>query len=117
VMEEGPDTRVLARVEHYELVGPAWMAAVFKFPRENLQLRKRAQILKRHNAAPKPGRQPSAPDPNLLDWDVNLIIGAANKFQGTVMARDQQSAIEAAIERFRLKHWQIKRLIVTVRTR
>ena len=39
VMEEGSDTRVLARVEHYELIGPAWMAAVFKFPKENLQRR------------------------------------------------------------------------------
>jgi len=117
VMEEGADTRVLARMEHYELTGPAWMAAVFKFPKENLQLRKKAQIMKRHDGAPKPEPQPSAPDLNLLDWDVNLIIGAANKFQGTVMARDHQSALDAAIERFRLKDWQIKRLMVTVRTR
>ena len=117
VMEEGSNTRVLARVEHYELIGPAWMAAVFKFPKENLQLRKKAQIMKRHDGAPEPDPPPAAPDPNLLDWDVNLIIGAANKFQGTVMARDHQSALDAAIERFRLKDWQIKRLMVTVRTR
>jgi hypothetical protein len=31
-------------------IGPAWMAAVFKFPKENLELRKRAQMIKRHDA-------------------------------------------------------------------
>ena len=50
VMEEGPDIRILARLEHYALAEPAWMAAKFKFPRENLLLRKKAQIMQRHGS-------------------------------------------------------------------
>ncbi len=67
VMEQGSDTRVLARLEHYELAVPVWMAAKFKFPKENLQFRKKAQIMQRHDGAPKPEPEPAAPDPDLLD--------------------------------------------------
>jgi hypothetical protein len=117
VMEEGVDAHVLARLEHYELAVPVWMAAKFKFPKENLLFRKGAHILQRHDGAPKPELEPAAPDPDLLDWDVNLIRGKKADFKGTVMAKDHKTAIEAAIERFKLAQWQIERLVVTVRTR
>jgi hypothetical protein len=117
VLQEGRDQRVLARTEHYELAGAAWTAAVFKFPKENLQLRKKAQIMKRHDGVPKPPPEPEAPDPDLLDWDVNVIRGAKNDFKGTVMAKDHKTAIEVAIKHFQLKDWQIPRLVVRVRTR
>ncbi len=117
VMEEGTDTPVLARVQHYELVVPTWMAAKFKFPKENLMLRKGAQIMQRHDGAPKPAPPPEAPDPNLLDWDVNLIRGKKADFKGSVMAKDHKSAITVAIEHFKLKEWEVQRLVVTVRMR
>jgi len=67
----GQNQRILARTEHYEIAASAWMAAKFKFPHENLQLRKKAQLMQRHDGAPKPDK---APDPRLPDWDVNLIV-------------------------------------------
>jgi hypothetical protein len=117
VMEEGAGTRVLARLEHYELAVPVWLAAKFKFPKENLLFRKGAHIMQRHDGAPKPEPEPAARDPHLLDWDVNLIRGKKVEFKGTVMAKDHKSAIEVAIEHFKLAQWQIARLVVTVRTR
>ena len=93
------------------------MAAVSKFRRENLLLRKGALIMKRHDGAPKPEPPPKAPDPDLLNWDVNLIRGSKNEFRGVVMARDYKSAVEAAIKRFQIKEWQVPRLVVTVRPR
>lgn len=117
VMEEGADTRVLARLEHYEIAVPAWMAAKLKFPKENLLFRKGAQIMQRHDGAPKPEPEPAVPDPDLLDWDVNLIRGKKADFKGTVAAKDHKTAIDMAIERFKLAQWQIERLVVTVRSR
>jgi hypothetical protein len=60
VMEEGQDQRILARTEHYEIAASAWMAAKFKFPHENLQLRKNAQLMQRHDGAPKPEEAPGS---------------------------------------------------------
>jgi hypothetical protein len=117
VLEEGSDQRALARLEHYELAGAAWMAAKIEFPKENLQFRKQAQIIQRHDGKPKPKPPPEAPDPDLLDWDVNIVRNSKNDFKGTVMAVDHETAIAVAIEQFHLKDWQIKRLLVTVRTR
>jgi hypothetical protein len=117
VMEEGPDIRILARMEHYELAEPAWMAAKFKFPRENLLLRKKAQIMQRHDGRPKRAPEPVAQNPDLLDWDVNIVRGKKNDCKGTVMAKDYKGAVAVAIEHFRLTDWQVGRLVVTVRTR
>jgi hypothetical protein len=117
VMEEGTDTRILARLEHYELAVPVWMAAKLKFPKENLELRKKAQIMQRHDGAPNPEPEAAVPDPDLLDRDVNLIRGKKADFKGTVAAKDHKCAIDVAIERFKLAQWQIERLVVTVRTR
>jgi hypothetical protein len=92
-------------------------AAKRKFPKENLELRKKAQIMHRHDGAPNPEPEAAVPDPDLLDWDVNLIRGKKADFKGTVAAKDHKSAIDVAIERFKLAQWQIERLVVTVRIR
>jgi hypothetical protein len=109
--------RRVARLEHYELAVPVWMAAKFKFPKANLLFRKGAQIMQRHDGAPTPEPELAVPDPDLLDWDVNLIRGKKADFKGTVAARDHKTAIDVAIERFKLAQWQIARLVVTVQTR
>jgi hypothetical protein len=72
------------------------MTAKFKFPRENRRLRKKSQIMQRHDGAPKP--EPDVPDPDLLDLDVNLIRGKKVDFKGGVMAHDHKCAIAMAIE-------------------
>jgi hypothetical protein len=58
VMEEGVDTRVLARLEHYELAVPVWMAAKLKFPRENLLFRisSSAMTVRRSRNRPCPAK-------------------------------------------------------------
>jgi hypothetical protein len=112
VMEKGQDQRVLARTEHYEIAASAWMAAKFKFPSENLQLRKKAQLMQRHDGAPKPEE---ALDPRLPDWDVNLIRGSKNRFLGSVMAKNLEDAKEKAIVFFKLSPEQVERLIITPR--
>jgi hypothetical protein len=112
VMEDGQDQRILARTEHYEIAASAWMAAKFKFPRENLQLRKNAQLMQRHDGAPKPEE---APDPRLPDWDVNVIRGSKNRFMGSVMAKNLEAAKEKAIVLFKLSPDQVGRLVITPR--
>jgi hypothetical protein len=112
VMEEGQNQRILARTEHCEIAASAWMAAKFKFPHENLLLRKNEQLMQRHDGAPK---LEEAPDPRLPGWDVNLIMGSKNKFLGSVMAKDLEDAKEKAIVFFKLSPEQVKRLIVTPR--
>ena len=57
-------------------------AAKRKFPKENLELRKKAQIMHRHDGAPNPEPEAAVPDPDLLDWDVNLIRGKKADFKG-----------------------------------
>jgi hypothetical protein len=109
VMEEGQDQRVLARTEHYEVAASAWMAAKFKFPHENLQLRKKAQLMQRHDGAPK---LEEAPDWRQPGWDVNLIMGSKNKFLGSVMAKDLEDAKEKAIVFFKLSPEQSKRVLI-----
>lgn len=116
VMEEGADTRVLARLEHLALARPAWMAAVTQWPNENLQLRRRAQIIKRHDGKPKP--EPDMPDMSLPDWDIGVIRGSRTAFLGIVIAaRDEEDARRRAIEQFKLNPEQIKRLVIRQRRR
>jgi hypothetical protein len=88
------------------------MAAKFKFPHENLQLRKKAQLMQRHDCAPK---LEEAPDLRLPGWEVDLIMGSKNKFLGSVMAKDLEDAKEKAIVFFRLSPEQVRRLLIISR--
>lgn len=42
-MEDGPNIEVLARLAHLDLAGPAYTAAVLKYPKHNIALRHRAR--------------------------------------------------------------------------
>lgn len=112
VMDDGPDTAVLARLADLEMGAAAYMAAVLKHPKRNIQLRQGARIIKRHDGEPAPQLPP---DPRLPDWDANLIVGSKNRFLGSVMAADEASAIKLAIEHFNLTGWQVERLMVSPR--
>jgi hypothetical protein len=54
IMDDGPDTEVLARLAHLDLAGPAYRAAVFKYPTRNIALRHGARIIERHEGEPPP---------------------------------------------------------------
>jgi hypothetical protein len=47
IMDDGPDTEVLARLAHLDLAGPAYRAAVLKHPKRNIALRHGARIIER----------------------------------------------------------------------
>jgi hypothetical protein len=113
VMDDGPDTVVLARLADLDLGAAAFMAATLKYPKRNVQLRQGARIIKRHGDEPKP--EPSALDPRLSDWNASLIRGAKLAFKGTIMARDEASAIKQAIAQFNLTADQARRLVVSLR--
>jgi hypothetical protein len=83
VTGDGPDTEVLARLAHLDLAGPAYRAAVLKYPNRNVQLRHGARIIERHDGEP-----PRAPlilrDPNLKSWSVSLIGGKKMQLLGSI---------------------------------
>ncbi len=112
VMDDGSDSEVLGRLRDLEFAGAVYMAAVAKYPKRNVYLRQGAHIIRQNLGEPKP--EPP-PEPALPDWNVSLIRGSKMDFRGTVMARDQASATEAAIARFNLSAEQAKRLVVSLR--
>lgn len=109
VLEEGADLRVLACAEHLDVAAAAYMAALSRYPKENVDLRYRTRVVKRHEGAPKPE---SVIDPALPDWDVRIIRGSRMDFRGTVMAADEVAAKDRAIEHFSLNGEEVKRLVV-----
>ncbi len=106
VMEEGSGLRVLARAERLDVASAAYMAALTRYRKENVDLRQRFPVVKRRQGAPKP--EP-APDPALPDFDV-IIRGSRSERRGTVMAKDEADAKLRAIDRFRLSAEEVKRL-------
>jgi hypothetical protein len=60
VMDDGPNTEVLARLAHLDLAGPAYTAAVLKYPKRNIALRHGARIIERHKASRRRLRWSSA---------------------------------------------------------
>jgi len=76
VMDDDPDTEVLARLAHLDLAGPAYTAAVLKYPKRNIALRHGARIIEQHLGEPPPLIER---DPNLKIWSVHLI--GAKKMQ------------------------------------
>ncbi len=113
VMDDGPDTQVLARLVDLELGAAAYMAAIAKHAARNVYLRQGARIIKQNLGEPKPTEP--APDPALPDWDVRIIRGSKMDFRGTVMAKDEAEARKLAIDRFQLTGEQVKRLVVNRR--
>jgi hypothetical protein len=67
VMDDGSNTEVLAQLAHLDLAGPAYMAAMLKYPNRNIALRQGARIIERHEGEPAP--EPLIKrDPNLRSW-------------------------------------------------
>jgi hypothetical protein len=112
VIEDGLDLEVLGRLKDLDLGFVVFTTAIANNPLRNIFLRQGARIVRRHDGQPK---QMEPTDPNLLDWDVNLIRGSKNDFKGIVMARDEEQAKKVAIEQFKLIAWQIERLMITKR--
>jgi hypothetical protein len=97
VMDDGPDTEVLARAASLDIASAAYRAAVLKHPKRDLALRHGARIIKRHDGAPNP--EPPR-DPNLKSWSAHLIGGSKMQLLGFVEAIDEAGAIDAAAALF-----------------
>jgi hypothetical protein len=96
VMDDRPNTEVLARLAHLDLAGPAYRAAVLKYPNRNVYLRHGARIIERHDGEP-----PAPPlvqrDPNLRSWSAHLIGGRKMQLLGYLEAVSETAAIERAV--------------------
>jgi hypothetical protein len=112
VMDDGPDTEVLARLAHLDLAGPAFMAAVFKYPKRNIALRQGARIIKRHDGEPAPPPPIEPRDPNLKSWSAHLIGGKKMQLLGFVEAVSEATAIGAAVALFGLNDQKRRPLAV-----
>jgi hypothetical protein len=111
-MSDGPDTQVLAWIAHLDLAGPAFLAAVFKYPKRNIALRQGARIIKRHDGEPAPPRLVER-DPNLKSWSAHLIGGKKMQLLGYLEAVNEAAAIEQAVVLFSLDDERRKRLAST----
>ena len=114
VMADGAHSEVLARLAHLDLAGPAYRAAVLKYPNRNVQLRHGARIIERHDGDPAP--PPIVPrDPNLKSWSAHLIGGRKMQLLGYIEAVSEAAAIERAVVLFSLDDERRKRLAVNLR--
>jgi len=112
VMDDGPDTEVLARVATLEIASAAYMAAVAKYSLRNVKLCHGIRIVKRHDGEPRP--EPPR-DPNLRSWSAHLIGGSKMQLLGFVEAVDEAGAIDAAAALFGIDGARRKRLAVNLR--
>jgi len=112
VMDDGPDTEVLARAASLDIASAAYMAAVLKHPKRSLALRHGARIIKRHDGEPK--AEPPR-DPNLKSWSAHLIGGRKMQLLGFVEAVSEAAALERAVVLFSLDDGKRKRLAVNLR--
>ena len=112
VMDDGPDTEVLARAASLDIASAAYMAAVARHPNRNVQLRHGMRIVNRHDGEPKP--EPPR-DPNLRSWSAHLIGGSKMQLLGFVEAVDEAGAIDAAAALFGIDGARRKRLAVNRR--
>jgi hypothetical protein len=112
VVDDGPNAEVLGRVRDLDFAVAVYMAAMAKYPNRNIQLRYGERIIKRHDGEPAPA--PETPtDPNLTSWSVHLIGGRKMQQYGFVLAADEQSAIDAAVEKFGFDDQKRRRLAVS----
>jgi hypothetical protein len=114
VMDDDDGSEVLARLCHRDLAGPAYRAAVLRYPKRNVQLRHGARIIERHDGEP-----PAPPlverDPNLKNWSAHLIGGKKMQLLGYIDAVSEAAALERAARLFGLDAGKRKRLAVNLR--
>ena len=53
VMEDGPDTEVLARVRDFDLAFSFFTVSIAKYPGRNIDLRQGARVIRRHEGESK----------------------------------------------------------------
>ena len=114
VMDDGPNTEVLARLAHLDLAGPAFRAAVLKYPKRNVALRHGARIIDRHEGEPPAGPLVQR-DPNLKSWSAHLIGGKKMQLLGYLEAVNEAAAIERAVVLYALDDERRKPLAVNLR--
>jgi hypothetical protein len=114
VMDDGPNTEVLARLAHLDLAGSAYRAAVLKYPNRNVYLRHGARIIERHDGEPPPPPLVHR-DPNLKSWSAHLIGGRKMQLLGYIEAVSEATAIERAVVLFGIDGERRKRLAVNLR--
>jgi hypothetical protein len=91
--------------------GPAYRAAVLRYPKRNVQLRHGARIIQRHDGEPTPPPPIAPRDPNLKSWSAHLIGGRKMTLLGYIEAVSEAAAIERAV----LDGERRKRLAVNLR--
>jgi hypothetical protein len=115
VMDDGAGSEVLARLAALDIAGPAFIAAVVKYPKRNIALRQGARIIKRHDGEPAPAPPIAPRDPNLKSWSAHLIGGKKMQLLGYLEAVTEAAAIERAVVLFSLDGERRKRLAVNLR--
>jgi hypothetical protein len=114
VMDDGTGSDVLARPSDLDIAGPAYRAAVLKYPDRNVQLRHGARIIERHDGAPPPPLLVER-DPNLKSWSAHLIGGRKMQLLGVIEAVGEAAAIERAVVLFGLDDVKRRRLAINLR--
>ena len=109
VMDDGPNTQVLARAASLDIASAAYMAAVALY---HVRLRHGARIVRRHEGEPTP--EPP-PDPNLRRWSAHLIGGKKMQLLGFVKAVSEAAATETAVTLSGLTYERRKRLAINPR--
>jgi len=112
VIDNGPDTDLLARVASLDIASAAYMAAVAKYSSRNVRLCHGMRIVKRHDGEPEP--EPPR-DLTLRSWSAHLIGGSKMQLLGFVEAVDEAEAIDAAAALFGIDGARRKRLAVNLR--
>ncbi len=109
VMEDRRATEVLGRLANLHMATAAYMAAIARYPKRNIALRRGAHIIKRYDGEPRP--EPPR-DPNARNWSVHFIGGKRMERLGIVEATDEAGAVETAATLFGLDNLRRKRLAV-----
>jgi len=112
VMDDDPNTEVVARVASLDIASAAYMAAIATYSSRNVQLHHGMRIVKRHDGEPRP--EPPR-DPNLRSWSAHLIGGKKMHLLALVEAVSEPAAIEAAVALFGLDDTKRNRLAVNLR--
>lgn len=112
VLEAPPDTEILARTAHLDMATAAYLTALTRYPKRNVQLRHGARVVRQHDGEPQP-EPPKGPD--VKAWSAHLIGGKRLRLVGYLEAATEAAAAETAVSLFRLSEPERRRLAVARR--
>lgn len=112
VLEASPDTEILARTAHLDMATAAYLAALTRYSKRNVQLRHGSRIVRRHDGEPHP-EPPKGPD--VKAWSAHLIGGKRLRLVGYLEAATEAAATEAAVSLFGLSELERRRLAIARR--